>query len=188
MKTTIIATDREHLKALLRLEIKANGNNCDLNHIDVSQVTDMAFIFENSRFNGDISKWDVSNVENMDNMFMDSSFNGDISKWNVSKVKYMSHMFYMSTFNTDISQWDVSNLQKMRGMFQFSEFTHDLTNWKPTNLKSWDMGFHGVKCKIPYWAKYDVDERKKVIEAYWLSKDLDKALDTNNLIVKKIKI
>ena len=43
--------------------------------------------------------WDVSNVTDMSFMFCDSEFNGDISNWNVSNVTDMSYMFCDSEFN-----------------------------------------------------------------------------------------
>ena len=61
----IVVKDRKHLKKLIKDEIKFHGNKCDLNHLDVSNVTNMYDIFYNSKFNGELSKWNVSNVTNM---------------------------------------------------------------------------------------------------------------------------
>ena len=80
VRERIIATD-DTLNDIISQEIRKYGTNADLNHIDVSNVTNMSYMFCNSRFNGDISNWNVSNVTNMSSMFKNSKFNGDISKW-----------------------------------------------------------------------------------------------------------
>ena len=85
MEKTIIATD-ETIEDIVNAEIERLGNNADLNHIDVSQVTEMRGLFYGSDFNGDISRWDVSNVKIMVGMFTYSQFCGDISQWNVGNV------------------------------------------------------------------------------------------------------
>ena len=76
MEKTIIATD-ETIEDIVNAEIERLGNNADLNHIDVSQVTEMRGLFYGSDFNGDISNWDVSNVTDMEGMFDDSPLKED---------------------------------------------------------------------------------------------------------------
>ena len=108
---------KEELKDIINKRIESEGNDCNLNDIDTSNITDMSDLFEYSDFNGNISNWDVSNVTNMASMFFDSEFNGDISKWDASNVENMHGMFLRSTFNGDISTWDVSNVKYMGRMF-----------------------------------------------------------------------
>ncbi len=84
---------------------------------DVSNVTDMSYMFAGSFFNQPIEKWDVSNVINMEGMFSAghdfsvSQFNQPIGDWDVSKVIKMEYMFYSNeNFNQDLSKWCVVNI------------------------------------------------------------------------------
>ena len=110
---------KEELKEMIEKRIKDEGNEVDLNDIDVSKITDMSSLFEYSDFNGNISKWDVSNVTSMEYMFfVCKSFNQDISSWDVSNVTNIEGMFCeCESFNKDISTWDVSNVKSMDGIF-----------------------------------------------------------------------
>ena len=115
--------------------------NGDISQWDVSNVTNMSFMFNgsafsNNQFNGDISKWDVSNVTNMRAMFYHSQFNGDISQWDVSQVRDVSAMFHSSKFNGDISKWDTGNIKNMNGMFEWSKFSGNISTWDVSNVKS----------------------------------------------------
>ena len=83
----------DELKYIINKRIKSEGNECNLNDIDTSYITDMSNLFAYSHFNGDISRWNVSKVTNMSGIFYSSRFNGDISNWDVSNVVYKSYMF-----------------------------------------------------------------------------------------------
>ena len=111
---------KEELKALIKQRIEQEGNEVNLNDIDVSEITDMFKLFMGLDFNGDISSWDVSNVNDMTYMFYKcKKFNQDLSTWDVSKVTNMTFMFdYCKKFNQDISNWDVSNVEYYRDVFK----------------------------------------------------------------------
>ena len=180
LKTHITAfpNDRKELKQIIVDTIKKEGNICDLNFIDTSNITDMNYLFYNLTdfdgdismwdvsnvvmmsgmfeycgFNGDISNWDVSNVKDMSHMFENSDFNRNILKWDVSNVEDMEHMFYTSKFNGDISKWDVSNVKDMSHMFEYSKFNGDISNWNVSKVEKFDNIF----CTSPLQKIYGED-------------------------------
>ena len=108
---------------------------------DVSNVTNMSYMFYESSFNQDISSWDVSNVTDMQEMFCRTPFNQDIGSWDVSNVTNMSWMFANSSFNQDISSWDISNVTNMSWMFSKSPFNQDISSWDVSKVKDMRMMF-----------------------------------------------
>lgn len=103
-ETTLHPTTKEELRAIIEQELKRQGADADLNHIDVSGVTDMSFLFDgldvrNIKIrNIKIDKWDTSNVTNMRQMFYwATSFNQPLSAWNTSNVTNKQYMLCGAT-------------------------------------------------------------------------------------------
>ncbi|WP_201544817.1 BspA family leucine-rich repeat surface protein [Psychrobacter sp. H7-1] len=120
----------------------------DVSHYDVSNVTNMAGVFqqsENTTFKG-VEGWDVSNVTNLDAAFSTSTFNQDIGGWDVSNVVSMESAFNGAReFNQDISKWDVSNVTNMRAMFNSAKnFNQDINNWNTSNVTDMSNMFNGA--------------------------------------------
>ena len=146
--------DYDELKDLIDYFIKQFGNKCNLNWIDVSNITDMHGMFLGSVFNGDISQWDVSNVTDMGAMFRSSKFKGDISNWDVSNVINMRWMFSSSKFTGDLRQWNVSNVTDMRYMFWNSNFNGDISQWDVSNVTDKRNMFTECPIKSKYKPKF----------------------------------
>ena len=148
---------KEELKNIIKQRIEQEGNEVNLNDIDVSKITDMSSLFKDTNFNGDIFSWDVSNVKDMSVMFFNcEAFNQDISNWDVSNVKNMSNMFYGCTkFNQDISSWNVSKVTTMYSMFYNCEaFNQDISNWDVSNVKNDISVFNRCNIEEKYKPKF----------------------------------
>jgi hypothetical protein len=138
------ATD-DIIHQLIRDEICRRGHLADLNHIDVSKVSNMDNLFKQSHFNGDISKWDTSNLTTAVNMFMGSAFNGDLSHWNVRSLRQASSMFFQSDFNRSLDQWSLESCVNFNFMFAFSAFRQPLPSWRfpsATQMRGTFQGTH----------------------------------------------
>ena len=143
----------------------------DLSKLDTCEITDISSIFRNSEFNGDISTWNVSNVTNMRYMFwaainFNQKLNFDTSKvtnmnsmfyeaisfnqplnFNTSNVTNMEAMFYEAEkFNSDIGNWDVSNVIDMSYIFANTKaFNQNISSWILDNIKSTYSMFDNAK-------------------------------------------
>lgn len=174
----ILIKDRDDLIRHIREAVRVNCMS-DLNHLDVSQVTDMHQVFQGSSFNGDISQWDVSNVTNMERMFEQSRFKGDISQWSTSKVTTMRGMFSNSVFNEPIGDWDTSNVQDMSFMFYSSYFNQPLAKWNTSKVTDMNHMFASNKRFDQSIRAWDVSNVLDM-ESMFMGSDFNRPLDRWN--------
>ena len=167
VQTKIKATN-ETIHKIVKDELDRLGHDADLNHIDVSEVTNMESLFNTwdgnatlgngyEDFNPDISKWNVSNVENMQMMFKGCKiFNRDLSQWDVRKVEDMGFMFSnCENFNQDLSKWDVRKVEDMRFMFSgCKKFNKDISKWDVSNVKIYYYMFYECPIKQKFKPKF----------------------------------
>ena len=103
--------------ALTRLESIEGMEN-----LNTENTEDMSYMFAfcSSLTNLDLSNWDVSNVTDINYMFTNSGItNLNLSNWNTSNVTDMSGMFSGCTNleELDLSSFDTRNVTDMRAMF-----------------------------------------------------------------------
>ena len=149
----------------------------DFNCIDTSEITDMSNLFGDivnniNKINFDVSKWDVSNVTNMAFMFVGcESFEGKgLENWDVSNVEISSFMFLKcENLNCDLSKWDVRNIKRMSSMFSYCEKFDgkSIENWDISNVVSVRNMFKGCENLNCDLSKWDVSNVKDMTNMFY---------------------
>ena len=184
----IIKAHDDDIKRIIKQEIERLGPEANLNHIDVSEVTNMSELFMclNSgyplyryryKLSPDISEWDVSNVKTMTNMFRDCiAFDSYIGDWDVSNVTSMWNMFCgCDKFNQPIGDWDVSNVKQMHCMFyKARNFNQDIGNWNVSNVEDMNSMFEGATSFDQDLSKWDVSKVTSLTTKVFLLSKMDK--------------
>ena len=133
-----VATD---MSRMFEFAISMNEN---INHWDVSHITNMSYLFNddwNQRlaFNQPLNNWNTSAVTNMSYMFQGAAaFNQPIETWDTGNVTNMSYMFNQaSAFNQPIGGWNTSKLTNARFMFNYAlAFNQPINSWSTDALQS----------------------------------------------------
>ena len=163
---------------------------------EIKEITDMSFMFS-PVFTGEIqinfSKWDVSNVTNMKYMFRNCDNIYGISKWNVSNVKDMSYLFSECKCRNfpDISEWDVSNVKDMSYMFSEYELINfpAISKWNVSSLTNMEGMFYNCVYlnSLPNISNWDISNVKNISKIFDECKSLKSLSDiskwnTSNII------
>ena len=138
---TTIRVSNLSIYEVVHEEIKKNGYDCSLNHIDVSLVTSFNGLFSGCAFPygcfPDISTWNTRSLKHMRNTFYKSSISCDLSMWDTSNVVDMSYAFaFANVKGLGISNWDTKKLCYAEGMFKGSNFCEDISGWDLSSIKN----------------------------------------------------
>jgi surface protein len=157
-----------------------------LSNWDVSQVTNMSYMFSNAiEFKGSLYSWDVRNVTNMSSMFSyaTSFYDVDIDNWNVSNVTDMSYMFRKAVaYNEAIGDWDVSSVRTMRGMFEGATVYNSwLDNWDVSNVTDMSYMFKNAEAFDSNIGSWDVSKVTNMAHTFNGATSLTKNISSWNV-------
>jgi surface protein len=120
----------------------ASAFNQPVSNWDVSNVTDMSYLFSFTPFNQSLSTWNTTHVTSILGMFDNATaFNQPVANFNVSHVTNFSSVFHnASSFNQPLNSWDTSLSNSFSGTFQgATAFNQPLNNWVTSGVA--DMGY-----------------------------------------------
>ena len=126
---------------------------------DVSRVTDMTGLFQNTSFNENINDWQVGQVTDFSSMFAGAEqFNQPLNKWSIKTTTLWGMFKGAKSFNQDIRGWNPPN--EVPAAYGFllngTAFTYDLSVWcldqvAAANEFSLDSPIAGQPDKQPRW-------------------------------------
>ena len=177
------APDLSRVESMSKTFLLCINFNSDINHWDVSNVTNMDSLFAIGIFNQPLNDWDVSKVSSMSGMFYNSSFNQDLNNWDVSNVTNMSWMFSGAMdFNGDISNWDVSSVTDMSSMFNNARsFNIDISSWDVSNVTNMSWMFSGARSFNIDINSWDVSNVTNMASMFSVAVSFNQPLDSWNV-------
>lgn len=142
------ATDGRNLKHILFLSCTHLTHIIGLEDVDVSNITNMSYMFDSCfvlEINNNLKKWNVSNVTNMSYMFngvcknLSKTRYFDLTGWNVGNVLTTSNMFRGSgVWYIKLSGWNTYKLKDASEMFEDCGNLEnlDVSGWNTTAMET----------------------------------------------------
>ena len=167
--------DGEDLRNIVRSELERLGKSANLNHINVSKITNFKRVFYLKNFTGDISQWDMRSAINTDSMFAgNTNFNPDyLGEWKFTQLKNANHMFAACYhFNgIGLRNWNVETVEDFSYMFVSCEdFNEDISSWKVNNAKTLEKMFENTQSFDQDLSSWKISKYCPMIDAFKNSK------------------
>lgn len=141
----IAANNPTHLEMLVRNAIKGHGLDCDLNHIDVSSVTDFRGIFRKyPNFTGDVSGWNLSDHARKD-MF-ETIAQPRVVANDCEQLKiFVRQAIKANGLSCSLNHIDTSGIGMAIDLFrEHPGFNGDISQWNVAELTATDVVFKKV--------------------------------------------
>ena len=155
--------------------VKAKLSRFDGTNLDVSNVTNMSYMFAGNQISdlSSLANWKVDKVTDMSVMFASNQISdlGSLANWKVDKVTYMGTMFSWNKI-TDLSplaNWKVDNVGVMSQMFEQNQISDlsPLANWKVDNVTDMNQMFADNKISdLSPLANWKVDKVGRMYEMF----------------------
>ena len=122
--------------------VKARLSRFDGTNLDVSNVTNMSYMFEQNQISdlSTLANWKVDHMTNMSGMFRYNQVSdlSPLANWKVDHVTNMDEMFRYNQISdlSPLANWNVNNVTNMGNMFEHNQISDlsPLTNWKVDNV------------------------------------------------------
>lgn len=184
-KEKIIAKDIKDLQSIILNEIRIQGVNISLKHIDVSAITDMSYLFSAKDFKNvesiDISGWNVSNVKNVEGLFEELDelkeiigF-GDLQFKNVERFDSCFASCHKLEYIENIENLKIyPSCKSLSFMFSCCNKLEELNlnNWNVSNIEWFSGMFMSNYAKYIHVDKWDVSNGFSFSNMFYNCKNL----------------
>lgn len=167
------------LNSCNRMFLGTNMNDFNIQTWDVSAVTDMDSMFEDSSINQPLDTWDVSSVTTMNSTFKNAkAFNQDITSWAVQNVTTMNSMFEGAlSFNQKIGVWDTTACTDISYMFYNAQaFDQNLDSWDVSNVSTMVGTFKNAGAFNGYISNWDTSSVTDMAWMFYYAGSFDGAI------------